>query len=313
MIINSLPGLFKFNFSERMLSISNIHIGYLFLYVFLLVIFWGLIWELLPMLFSFLITLRKSKTNEQRSEEIRSERKDIRRLLIWLKVFSNDEKFLVPSKHIYSVIDFLRSVHETNSIQLAKSGFSGVFYLFFISWLYLICNFSYVGISAWWHLMFFVLLLLGAFIFRGIDKILMVAEDHFDDVLIALEELEYKRMVIDTVTLDFKGKINHEEKSFSFNWGKHGYHLFDFYHYHPGLGEAYILKHWKEQRNVKIEDKIIVLNFSPSERVENRLFQELGARAIVIANDHDELMDNLIIKLNELEYGDSINTQNKVL
>lgn len=305
MFINSIPGFFKFNFTDKIFTFGNIHIGYILLYVFLVVIFWGLIWELLPLLFSYLITLRKKKTIEQRTDEIRSERKEIRELLILFKVFSNDNKFIVPSGRIYDVIDFLRTIHETKTLQLAKSGFANVFYLLFVTWLFLLFNVVYIGISPCWHLLFIGVLLFISFIFRSIDRILIIADDHFEDVLIALEELEYKRMVIDTVTLDFKGKINYEEKSFSLKWGKNGYHLFDFYYYIPGIGEEYILKYWQEKRGMDIRDKIIVLNFAPSERVEHRLYKELGAKAIVVANDDEELIKNLILTLNELEYGDS--------
>lgn len=313
MFINSIPGFFKFNFTEKIFTFGNIHIGYILLYVFLLVIFWAAIWELLPILFSFLITLRKKKSIEQRSEEIRSEKKEIRELLILFKVYSNDNKFIVPSGRIYDVIDFLRMAHETNTLQLAKSGFSNVFYLLFVTWLFLVFNFVYVGISPCWHLLFIGVLYFLGFIFRSIDKVLMIVEEHFEDVLLALDQLEYKRMVIDTVTLDFKGRVNYEEKSFSFNWGKNAYQLFDFYYYHPGLGEAYILKYWQEKRGMDIRSKIIVLNFPPSERVEHHLYRELGAKAIVVANDYDELMNNLTSKLNELEYGDLTDSKSKTV
>lgn len=312
MILNSFPNLFKYNFPKNFLTFDeNLHIGFLFLYIMMLAVVWIVVWEAFESLFSLLITIKKSKAKDEKDDELKEERRTIGSYLKRFNVVTIENKdFLIPQKRIHDVDDFLEFVDENDTLNVAKSSFAKVLYLVVVAWLYTLFNFSYIGIPICGHVVIGGFILLLYFIFKALDKLIIAVDDHSDDLRIELDGLEFRKLVMDTILQDFRGRINIDNKSFDFNWGRNGYKLFDYYHYHEGLGNAYLLKKMRSAKQKKIEGEIIVLNFNPNETLK-RVFEAKKLGGFVVANEHKELLDNLTTKLNELEAIKTAETSSK--
>jgi hypothetical protein len=302
LITNGITGKFELNFLKNIVRFKNdIHLGKILLYTTILVAVWFIIWYILEPFFILLIGLRKSRQREDREVQRLKERRNIREILKFFGGFTLENKnFAVPGENIHTIADIAEFVDEDNSIVSSNSTFTEALYILFVGWLYLLCNSSYLSLSFCNHLIMALAITILVILYRSISGFLISLKDHAGDVRILLDELEFRKMVMDIVIKDFRGHLNLEKESFDLNWGKRRYSTRDFYHYHEGLGNAYYLKKFRSANRPDLTDMIVIFNFNPNEELRSVL-QEMNTVGIVVVNDDSELLDNLISELNRLK------------
>lgn len=283
------------------------HIGKILLYLLLFVVYWLVIWNLLEPIFVFLIGMKKRKTPEKEEQEKNQQaedKRDIGKLLQFSRSFTIKNKdFIIPNDNIHDIADIAQFVDEDKSFNVPNTLFGEALYILFVGWLYLIFNYNYLELTICKLVIMGSLILVLIFIYRGYNDVLKRLKDHTEDIRIFLDELEFRKLVMDTVIKDFKGRVNVHKKSFDLNWGRKGYHIHDLYHYHEGLGNAYYLKKFRGSRRPDFSDMIIIMNFNPNQELKSML-HEMGVIGIVVAKDDSEILDKLIVELNHLKFKD---------
>ncbi len=305
LIINGLHDRYKYNFLKNIngLDGSN-HIGNILLYLLLFVAYWLAIWYILETIFVFLIGMRKRKHAEKENQEKNQraeDKKDIGKLLQFSRAFTIKNKdFIIPNDNIHDIANIAQFVDEDKSFNVPNTLFGEAVYILFVGWLYLIFNYDYLDLTVGKLMIMGSVILVLIFIYRGYNDVLSRLKDHTEDIRIFLDELEYRKIVMDTVIKDFKGRINIDKKSFDLNWGRTGYHIRDLYHHHEGIGNAKYLKKFKGAYRPDLSDIVLILNFNPNEELKT-LFREMKVMGLVVAIDDSELLDNLVVELNRLK------------
>lgn len=301
MIANVIPSLFKYNFPNHLNAFDgSLHIGFLFLYIIWIGILWIVIWELFDLPFSFLITWRKAKDKQKKDDDLLVERQTIGQTLKFFGVSSiENEDFKIPKKPIHVVTDFIEFIDKNDSLNLAKSFVSNLLYLLVVGWIYFLCNAAFFHFSICCFILSGIVLFLMGIGVRGLDRIAILVNDHTDDLRRTLERLEYRKMIIDIVVKDFRGRINMENKSFDIKWGNRSYSINDYYYYHGGIGNVMLIKKIKAANAPNWTERILVLNFQPNDELKT-LLHEKRIIGVVVANSNEELLDNLVEELNRL-------------
>ncbi|WP_341900740.1 hypothetical protein [Fluviicola taffensis] len=302
-ILNGIHGLFKYNFLKNITGFNGSnHIGEIFVYLILFIAYWLVIWYVLEPFFVLLIGLKKRRAQENQDENQRAEdKKGIGTLLKFFGGFTIENKnFVVPNDNIHTLAEIAQFVDEDNSFNAPNTLFGEALYILFVGWMYLIFNSEYCGMSLCNHALIGSAILLLILLYRFLNNLFVRLKDHTADVRIFLDELEFRKMVMDIVLKDFSGYLNLEKESFDLNWGKNGYHIRDLYHYNEGLGNAYYLKRFRKKSRPDLSDMVMILNFNPNEELRTVL-KEMKVIGIVIAEDDSELIDKLIVELNRLK------------
>lgn len=304
-ILNGIHGLFKYNFLKNIYEFNgNLHVGKVFLYVIIFTGYWLMIWFVLEPIFVLLIGLKKRKTQEQRDREENQrleDKKDIGLLLNFLGGFTVENKdFVVPADNIHTIADVAQFVDEDNSFSVPNTLFGEALYILFVGWVYLIFNSHYCGLTFCNHLIFGIVIILLVLIYRTLNNLLTRLKDHTEDARIFLDELEFRKSVMDLIIKEFRGRLNLEKECFDLNWGRNGYHIRDLYYYHEGLGNAFYLKKFRRRSKPDLSDMVLILNFNPNEELRSVL-QEMGVIGIVVTENDSDLLDKLIDELNRLK------------
>lgn len=211
-------------------------------------------------------------------------------------------KHLLPGKNIHTIIDVAEYVETEETFDMKNSVFAEMLFILTIGWFYVLFNFQFLGMSCWKLFLWGLIPGLGIAIYRTLDGFLIHFKDHSSSYSKFFEMLEYRKLVMDVVLQDFRGRVNIIKNTFDLNWGKRRYHLRDFAFYHEGLGNAYLIKHLQSASAdvYDFKETIAVMNFKPNAEL-TELFQKKGIIGIVVAGNDEELLDNLVEELNRLK------------
>lgn len=266
--------------------------------LFILVIFitsWFVIWNLIYSLLIIIITFfKKNKDNKLN-------RQDLKEMLKYAKIYKTTEKgYIKPTKHIKIVAALMEVIKDDDEINLYHTSYVEWLFISIVLWAYLMRVSIYSTSTLTWFIVSACIILIGILFLRFFDKLFESLKDNSIEVHNFLQTLLFRKMFINTIENNFRGKLNSKESHYNIRNISQEYKIRDFAFFNNDIGNIALKKQLTNDHLELTENTIIVSNIVPNNELVT-IIESLNIAGYISASNEEELLVRLVLLLDALE------------